>query len=381
MTDDNRMPVAPYLITWAREWSRFTLAEVKAKAGLDKIQEWEDGKLLPTYNQLETLAKTFHIPVAVFFFPEPPDLPPIDETFRTLPRLSVQRVPSSVRLLLRKARALQISLYELHDGRNPSSNLITRGISMNSPRDIEPTSFAVRNYLGVSVHQQSSWPSVDEAFEQWRNVLIDHGVYVFKDAFKAEDYFGFCLQDDEFPIIYVNNSVAKSRQVFTIFHELAHLLFQTSGIDHEDDFHIGNMTQQNRIVEVSCNAFAGSVLVPNGDFDEVVETEYSTISDARRIARRYCVSTEVILRKLLDRNTITQDEYEAESSGRIEAGRPKTGGGDYYKNQIAYLGRPYVRWALQGYHQHRFDELQLADYLNISPKNVSKFEDAYLSYV
>ena len=50
-----------------------------------------------------------------------------------------------------------------------------------------------------------------------------------QEVFQAEGLFGFCLQDDEFPIIYLNNSAAKSRQIFSLFHELAHLLLRTSG--------------------------------------------------------------------------------------------------------------------------------------------------------
>ena len=377
MSDDNRMPVAPSLITWAREQAGFTLNEAISKSGLGKIQEWENGNLLPTYRQLETMAETFHIPVAVFFFPVPPKVPTIEKTFRTLPTHIMQEVPSKIHLLLRKARALQISLSELHDGRNPSSNLITRDIIMNSPRDIEPTALAVRKYLDIGVNQQSRWQDAEEAFEHWRNVLIDHGVYVFKDAFREEGFFGFCLYDDEFPIIYVNNSAAKTRQVFTIFHELSHLLFQTSGIDN-DVLQMSDISRQNYQIEIGCNAFAGSFLVPDDHFDEVVSAEYSTIYDARRIASRYCVSTEVILRKLFDRKLITSEDYEAESSQGSQDSM-SSGGGNYYRNQISYLGRRYIRWALQRYHQNRFDDLQLADYLNINPKNVTNFEDAYLS--
>jgi len=42
-------------------------------------------------------------------------------------------------------------------------------------------------------------------------------VFVFKDAFRAEDYCGFSLFDPVFPLIYVNNSMPKSRQIFTLF--------------------------------------------------------------------------------------------------------------------------------------------------------------------
>jgi Zn-dependent peptidase ImmA (M78 family) len=42
-------------------------------------------------------------------------------------------------------------------------------------------------------------------------------VFVFKDAFRAEDYCGFSLFDPVFPLIYVNNSMPKSWQIFTLF--------------------------------------------------------------------------------------------------------------------------------------------------------------------
>ena len=50
----------------------------------------------------------------------------------------------------------------------------------------------------------------------WRKTLLDVGIFVFKDAFRVDDYSGFSLYDDVFPIIYVNNSSAKTRQIFTL---------------------------------------------------------------------------------------------------------------------------------------------------------------------
>ena len=41
-----------------------------------------------------------------------------------------------------------------------------------------------------------------------------------------------------FSDIYVNNSAAKTRQIFTLFRELGHLLFHTSGIDPLDDQYV-----------------------------------------------------------------------------------------------------------------------------------------------
>jgi hypothetical protein len=55
------------------------------------------------------------------------------------------------------------------------------------------------------------------------------------------------------------------------------------------------------------------------------------------------------------------------------------GGGNFYNTKIAYLGREYIGLALRQYHQNRIDENQLADYLDVKPKNVSTLEEYFVS--
>lgn len=108
------LPVTPALITWARSRAGVSIAD--ASQTFKKIQAWEAGLSAPTYPQLEQLADAFKVPVAVFFFPEPPSVPNISETFRTLPDTEFEQIPSKVRLLLRKAKAFQLNLMELTGG-------------------------------------------------------------------------------------------------------------------------------------------------------------------------------------------------------------------------------------------------------------------------
>nr|PZN78600.1 MAG: hypothetical protein DIU57_15650 [Pseudomonadota bacterium] len=86
-----RLPVTPALVRWARERAGFNLEEAARR--FPKIQEWENGVVAPTYAQLEALAAAFKVPVAVFFFPEPPKVPRIEETFRTLPEVAFDLLP------------------------------------------------------------------------------------------------------------------------------------------------------------------------------------------------------------------------------------------------------------------------------------------------
>ena len=80
----------------------------------------------------------------------------------------------------------------------------------------------------------------------------------------------------------------------------------------------------------------------------------------------------------LDRGLITQKEY----SVAAERWRGKEGagsdGGDYYNTQMTYLGHGYMGLAFERFYQNRFDIIQLADYLNVKPKNVQSLEERYL---
>lgn len=109
-----QIPVNPTLITWARERAGFSPDE--AAATFKRIAAWEAGEASPTYPQLERMADTFKLPIAVFFFPDPPDLPPIGESFRTLPEAEFEKIPRRVRLLLRKGKALQLNLVSFAKG-------------------------------------------------------------------------------------------------------------------------------------------------------------------------------------------------------------------------------------------------------------------------
>ena len=348
----NQIPITPSMVTWARKRAGYSIEA--AATQFKKIAAWEaeDENVFPTYPQLEEMAKKFKVPVAAFFFPEPPDLPPISETFRTLPDAQFEEIEPRVRLLLRKAKALQISLAELNGGRNPAERLITRDLQFASDVAVDEMATVVRDYLGVSIAQQCEWADPDTAVENWRGTLSDAGVFVFKDQFRADRYSGFCLYDDEFPIIYVNNTTAKQRQIFTLFHELAHLLFHTSGIDTNADDYLPFLAGEARRIEIICNRFAGHFLVPNDAFQEAVAGKNISEATARELAAHFNVSWLVIYRKFHDRDWISNQEY-TQALGRQGDEWEGVTGGNYYNNQLAYLGRKYIGMALREYYQDR----------------------------
>jgi Zn-dependent peptidase ImmA (M78 family) len=383
--------VNPKIIQWARERARYSLESVavKFKKDVSVIEKWESGEDFPTYSQLEKLAEIYKRPLALFFFPEPPLEAEEKQEFRTLPDFEIENLAADTIYALRQAKAMQLSLQEINNGINPSTKKIFQDIAVSSRDDLRILAEQIRNYLNVTLEEQLTWNDQETALKKWRSAVEEAGIFIFKRSFKQREISGFCLIDIEFPIIYLNNSTEKSRQIFTIFHELAHILLQTNGITKSDDRYINSLQGENKYIEIFCNKFAAEFLLPNHVFSEIIRETIVNVNDNDKIISKissdYKVSREVVLRKLLDNNLISQKEYTlkvrewySEQVGKSQD-KNKKSGGDYYASQATYLGENYLKLVFKKYYQGQYDIERVADYLNIKKvATVEKLEQYLL---
>lgn len=369
-----RMPITPNVLKWARERDGIALEAIQQT--FPKIDQWEQGLAQPTYKQLERLAKKYKYPVAIFFFPEPPQLSNLRHSFRTLLNEQFDAIPSAVRFMLRKAKVLQENLIELNSNQSNKFSSIARDIRFQIDEDITLMARRVREYFGITIPQQQSWQDQAIAFEHWRNLFEEQGIAVFKDAFKHEEFSAFCLYHKNFPVIYLNNSVP-TRNIFSLFHELAHLLFQTSGIDYRNSpFYLDSGKNLNKI-EIRCNEFAAEFLLPKSNLDEELENATPDENTAVAIAGRYNVSRELVFRRFLDRQLVDYTQYrEASSRWRAQTKSGRTGG-DYYNTTITYLGMKYVDLVFSKYYDQEITDYEAIDYLGIKGTSFTKLEERY----
>ena len=192
-----------------------------------------------------------------------------------------------------------MNLFELNNGINPAEKLLLHSINVRN-KSIDDVAKELRLLIEIDLEKQRTYKKPEVAFKAWRNALEKFGIFVFKDAFKDDGFSGFCLYGEVFPVIYINNSLPPSRQVFTLFHELAHLLFGINGIEMRSDNqdYLNKLSETNKRIEVFCNAFSGKFLVPDAVFDRYLDKK---VNDAvlERFAKQFAVSREVILRKFL----------------------------------------------------------------------------------
>ncbi|MBF2761107.1 MAG: ImmA/IrrE family metallo-endopeptidase [Ectothiorhodospiraceae bacterium AqS1] len=263
----SNLPINPEVMRWARESAGLSIDDVVEKmkrkgVTADVVAAWEEGGKSPSYPQLERLAyEIYRRPLAIFFFPQPPEELTPEQSFRTLPESEIGLLSPRIRYLFRKAAALQLNLSELHDGSNPAERQIVKEIDFDPKTSMTEILQRVWDFLSVDLKKPIDLENSEPAVEFWRERLERFGVSVFEDAFEDDTLSGFCLYDDEFPLIYVNNSMSFNRQIFTLFHELAHLLFKTGGVDINKKGRFDSFEGDGHPIEISCDEFAAEFLV------------------------------------------------------------------------------------------------------------------------
>jgi len=377
--------IQPEMLRWARKTVGLSVADVAQmlKRGADEIEAWESGQGFPSYVQLEKLAyQVYKRPLAVFFLPSPPDEAVPQREFRTLPDADLQTLGRDTHLQIRRAHAHQLALKELFDGRNPIEACIWKSFSLSIASGVGEQAAAIRQLLGVTLAAQIGWKTDESALKHWRTAVEDAGIFVFKAAFKEKDISGFCLIDEQLPVIYLNNSTTKTRQTFSLLHELAHVLLSMNGLSKFDQSYIERLPQAEKQVERFCNAVAAEILIPSADFAKQTEGFPQNVERLpedyfANLASRYGVSREAILRRFLDQRRVSQGFYESKAR-HWAAQKKESGGGDWYLNQGAYLSNRFAREVVSRHYRHQITLEQAADFLGIKPKNFAGFEERVL---
>jgi len=305
--------VTPKLLAWAREASGYTRDEAAKRVAVKatKLADWESGNTKPSFTQAVKLATIYKRPLALFYLQEPPIDPRSPRDFR-----SKGHAPDSPALRLAYRRA--------HDRRRVTLEL-REALGLGAPAPFELTATRsddaralaarMREVIGITLKDQRAWKSAEKAVSMWRAAIEGLGVLVlFARRIETAETRGFSLAEDStLPVIVVNGSDAPAGRVFTLFHELAHVLLRDGGV----------CDLQGGGVEEFCNAFAGEFLVPRDDLLEEPEVRARAMNygwpsdDLQTLARRYSVSEEVILRRLVTLNRASKTLYENRRDGYV----------------------------------------------------------------
>jgi len=258
--------------------------------------------------------------------------------------------------------------------------------------DPEVVSNYIRSLLKVDIKKQSGWTTFNEAYNEWRRALDTVGVLsfqTFESKLRLEEMRGFSISESPLPVIVINKEDYPAPRIFTLFHELAHILLGSDGICEYEKVDL--IAAEERRAEVFCNHIAGAVLVPKADLlqtQQVLQIRHmDSIPDPaiKQLSKRYKTSREVILRRLLTFGYVSQgfyekqkELYEEELKRRAKEEALKVGKkkifAPFYLRIISSNGRNLTRLVLNTYYQEKISLSEVSDYLGIKLKHLPKIE-------
>lgn len=341
-----RVEVNPGLLRWSVERSRLDDDYLSKK--FPKLGQWLDGAVQPTLKQLENFATTTRTPVGYFFLDEPPaERLPIPD-FRTVGSEEIQRPSPDLLDTIHLCQQRQ----EWYRGfaRSIGDEPLPFVGSASLTSDVVKIAAQIRKLLEFDLDEQRKCPTWTDALRHFITLADASGVLVMVSGIVGsnthrkldpDEFRGFTLADPLAPLIFVNGADTKAAQMFTLAHELAHVWLGQSGISDEQ----ASMESSNA-TERWCNAVAAELLVPLSLIRAEYDGTASLNSEMTRLARRFKVSTLVILRRIHDAGFISwkrlQEAYRSELRSLRESSRAGAGG-NFYLTLGARVSKRFAR--------------------------------------
>ena len=222
--------------------------------------QWEAGQQQPTLHQVKALARFYKRPLAAFFLPNPPEELSLPHDFRTLPDENEIPLSPKTRLAMRQARRLQSIASELKEDNDGDFHARIEHAEISD--DPEALACKVRELLDVSLEEQLSWEKDSDAMDMWKKSVERLDILVFQMSMPLEEARAFSFTDGGLPVIVINTKDALKARIFSLFHELGHILLNEGGICDPSKLGGEESSKKGRSIEAFCNFFAGAVLIP-----------------------------------------------------------------------------------------------------------------------
>ena len=343
-----RVAASPEVIRWARERAGLSVADLQGP--FPKLAEWEAETARPTMKQLEQFARTTRAPFGFFFLPEPPEMPLPFADFRKLehrrPQGPSPELLDTTHIMLRRQAWLREDRMEAEAV--PLEFIGSAGLA----DDPAATGRYMRRVLGLADGWAALAPTWTAAVSQLRDAVERCGIMAVingivgnstRRKLDVNEFRGFALSDSRAPLVFVNGADAKSAQMFTLAHELAHLWLGDAG---EGLSGFDGLQPDGGDVERFCDQAAAEFLVPAAELGAAwpgVAHSTPPFGTFETLAKRFKVSPVVIGRRAMDLGLVEREAFFSFYNDYTQHERQQqlTGasGGDFYNNQNGRVGR------------------------------------------
>ncbi len=340
----NRVRVKPELLRWARKRAGVEVDALVSK--FPKYSEWETGDEQPTLRQLEQFANVTHAAIGDLFLSKPPEEKVPIPDFRTMGNAPSGPISVDLRdtIYLCMLRQDWYRKYARMEEVNPVDFVGSAEID----DDVEAVAADIRETLGLDLDERRNLPTWTAALRQLIDKADAVGVLVMvsgvvgsntKRTLDPNEFRGFALPDDLAPLIFINGVDTKAAQMFTMAHELAHIwLGQAAISDARMD------SPPTHDIERWCNRVAAEVLVPLSALRREYRNDAPLSDELSRLARRFKVSTLVILCRIRDARWLADATFREAYDAELKKTKPpkREGGGNFYNTHFMRVGKRFT---------------------------------------
>lgn len=246
--------------------------------------------------------------------------------------------------------------------------------------DPEESALLVLQWLFGSAPLSIPRPSLGE----WISLIEEKGVLVTQiSGVKVHEMRAFSIGLHPLPVIALNGADSGSARLFSLIHELVHILLRGSALcDLQGPVVKRGGSMRN--VEWFCNAVAAAVLIPHELLLQRVrvarparESQWQ-LRQLQGLASEFGVSAEAMLLRLITVEQASPGSYARMKPLFDKFANPNSKGFLlYYPGKIRNLGRRYISTVLAAYDQGAITDATMARYLDIKLQNIPKLIDSF----
>ncbi|HEY4963564.1 MAG TPA: ImmA/IrrE family metallo-endopeptidase [Candidatus Saccharimonadales bacterium] len=360
-----KVDVNPKILIWARNELGFDVSDTANHLNTDEavVQAWESSGKDLKYTDLRRIAKFYKRQVPTFFLNDVPSKVKKPNDYRNLNSTQKGLHRDTLLAIRRTSRYLALYRDAVNNKQIEEQYQWLKDIRLTK----ENQSLYLRDLLGTSVIQQRRIRNNN--FMYWRHKVEEKlGIFVFQFPIENEEFDGFSYIETGKPFaITLNSKISDNRKVFTIFHELAHIIGGESGICFTDN---GARTPYGN--EAKCNHFAAEFLMPK---DEVIPP--ISYEELKTNAASLGVSAEAFLIRCHNLDLIEDSLYKElmaiiQAKKREYKKRDSTGGPAPILTSKSQRGNKFFDFVITEYDSQRLSPSVVRDVLGLKVAGLSR---------
>ena len=377
-----KIPITPEVIRWARTSAGYHQIEDAAKklgVKTDSLSAWESGTADPTIGQLRKMGNVYKRPLAVLLLPIMPKDFSAQRDLRILKDSERRLWSPTLNAEYRRALSQREVILELEEVYPSSVQKTKKSTIVQSKHDTTEAAAKIRELLNIDSWKYDVKVDPGKSLNAAVDAVEDLGILVVHTkGVSTDEMRGISISVWPHPVIILNGSDGTRARLFTLLHELGHLVRNNGALcDLHEPTKAHNTADD--LEEHECNQIAARVLMPKAMLMSdirIAEVGRWTTDELYKISRTYSASSEAFLLRLIDLDITGWDTYKllkpelnkiyAEEAEKKEKRKKEgRGGPSFYVVKARDLGHGYIHSVVDAFNARSITSYDAVSYLDI----------------